>query len=283
MKELYDLGIVHEEHVEPFHPRVRDREDIGALRDRETGVIFLDTTEHMDIAHYEAMEGGSYWGGEDREKALALYREDDVRRATQFKEHITGKDFIDIGCGTGGLLDHVKDIAKSIAGVEPQQYIREELERLAYPMHRLPHDVPEKSFDVAGLFHVLEHITTPLETLTSVRNVLRPGGTVIIEVPHARDVLLKLEAFKAFTLWSEHLVLHTRESLAKYLSAAGFTNIEVSGFQRYPLSNHIGWMVDGTPGGQKRYTVLDSEAAEYAKLLEASDQTDTLIATATVL
>ena len=31
------------------------------------------------------------------------------------------------------------------------------------------------------------------------------------------DLLLSIKAFRNFTLWSEHLVLHTKLSLTKYL------------------------------------------------------------------
>jgi 2-polyprenyl-3-methyl-5-hydroxy-6-metoxy-1,4-benzoquinol methylase len=280
MKELYDLGIVDAEHVAPFFPRVRDRDDVGALRDTRSGVIFLDATEHMNISHYEEIEGGSYWGGANREKALELYQEDDERRAQQFGRLLEGKDFIDIGCGTGGLLDRMKGRAKSVAGAEPQRYVREELERIGHTMYRLPSDAPQGAYDVAGLFHVFEHITEPLKTLKEVRTLLRPGGTIILEVPHARDVLLKLEAFKAFTLWSEHLVLHTRQSLETYLKLAGFTDIHIEGFQRYPLANHLGWLVDGKPGGQNRHEISAELTTAYAQMLNDTDQTDTLIASA---
>jgi len=278
MQELYDLGIVHTNDVKLFYPRVRDRTDITVLRDKKTGVIFLNTIEHMDLSHYEKMKGGSYWGGKNREEALELYGEDDKRRAAQFSAFIKGKDLIDIGCGTGGLLDQIKNVVKSVAGVELQNYAREELEKLGYTIYRLPADVPKESFDVAGLFHVFEHFTEPLKALKEVRTLLCTGGTILIEVPHARDVLLKLDAFKAFSLWSEHLVLHTKESLRTYLETAGFRDIRIEGFQRYSLANHIGWLVDGKPGGQERYTVSEDSSSAYEKILKETDQTDTLIA-----
>ncbi|MFI5260390.1 MAG: class I SAM-dependent methyltransferase [Candidatus Paceibacteria bacterium] len=281
MKELYDLGIVHSGDVEPFYPHVRDRADIGVLQDKQTGVIFLETVGHMTMSHYESMSDGSYWGGKTRAEALEVYREDDHRRAARFGSFITGKDFIDVGCGTGGLLDQVKSSAKSTSGVEPQKYAREELEKLGYAMYPALSGAPKESADVVSLFHVFEHLTEPLTALKEVHQVLRPEGTLILEVPHARDVLLKLEAFKAFSLWSEHLVLHTKASLKTYLETAGFRDIRIEGFQRYPLANHIGWLVDEKPGGQKRHATFDASAEAYTKLLEETDQTDTLIAFAT--
>lgn len=281
---LTELGLASPSTTEAFYPRVRDREDIAVLRDTSSGIIFLSRMDHMSLAHYEEVPGGSYWGAKDRQEALALYREDDERRAAQFLHLFKDKKVVDVGCGTGGLLDYVKDSAAEVAGVEPQSYIREELRKEGYTMFKMPADAPMAAYDVATLFHVLEHITTPLETLREVRALLRPGGRVVAEVPHARDVLLQLESFKKFSLWSEHIVLHTRQSLAAFLEAAGFKNIKVEGYQRYPLGNHLGWLLDGTPGGQKKYPAFHSaelEAAYVRKLLD-TDQTDTLIATAEV-
>lgn len=280
MQELFDLGIVHVQNVFPYYPRVRDRDDIGVLRDDISGVIFLDTTRHMNISYYGEMQGCSYWGSETRAKSLELYAEDDERRARQFSTFLRGKDVIDIGCGTGGFMDRIRAQVRSIVGVEPQAYMRRELKELGYTMYGTSFEVPKESVDVATLFHVFEHMLEPLRTLGEVRSSLKPGGQIIIEVPHARDVLLKLNDFKAFTLWSEHLVLHTKESLRTYLAAAKFSDIKIEGFQRYPLGNHIGWLVDGKPGGQTRFKEIGSFADDYARMLLESDQTDTLIAIA---
>ncbi len=279
---LLELGMIHEETIAPFYPRVRDREDIGVLRDAKSGVIFLDRTDHMSLSHYDEIEGGSYWGAKNREEALKLYQEDDARRTEQFRSLVENKDVIDVGCGTGALLQYWKGVAKKVDGVEPQEYMRKELEALHHTVYRLPDDAQKGQYDVATLFHVVEHIIDPLETLKKVKGMLREGGTVVVEVPHARDVLFQLDSFKAFSLWSEHLILHTKESLQALLQEAGFKNIEVEGFQRYPLSNHIGWLVDGKPGGQNRRPELRARGVEeaYEKVLKESDQTDTLIAIA---
>ncbi|MSU56524.1 MAG: class I SAM-dependent methyltransferase [Candidatus Taylorbacteria bacterium] len=281
---LLSLGLVREDTIVPFFPRVRDSEEVSALRDTQSGIIFLNRTDHITLSHYEDITGGSYWGSATRDEALKKYGADDERRFKQFTSEISGKDLVDIGCGTGGLLDLFKPVAKSVAGVEPQAYVRGELTRLGYPMYRLPSDMPAKSFDIATLFHTLEHVAEPLEMLQEVRKVLRPGGVVIIEVPHARDVLFKLDAFKKFSLWSEHLILHTKESLRTFLEKTGFVDIEIVGFQRYSLANHIGWLVDGTPGGQERLAQFSdsSMGKAYVDFLTAQDKTDTLLVTARV-
>jgi SAM-dependent methyltransferase len=135
------------------------------------------------------------------------------------------------------------------------------------------------------LFHVFEHLDDPLASLRLIGRALRPGGRLVVEVPHARDFLLSfadLDAFKQFTFWSEHLILHTRRSLEVFLRAAGFVDVIVEGFQRYPLANHLHWLAKGQPGGQHHWApLLDADVDRaYAAMLARLDVTDTLIATA---
>jgi hypothetical protein len=90
------------------------------------------------------------------------------------------------------------------------------------------------------------------------------------------------EAFKQFTFWSEHLILHTRKSLDVFLRTSGFIDISIDGLQRYPLANHLHWLVKGQPGGHKHWHHLESEELNraYASLLARLDKTDTLLAVA---
>ena len=94
---------------------------------------------------------------------------------------------------------------------------------------------------------------------------------------------LDWDAFKAFTFWSEHLILHTRGSLRLFLQQAGFKNISISGYQRYPIANHLHWLVKEKPGGHDIWNQLRSEELDnaYSAMLNKLDYTDTLIATAT--
>jgi hypothetical protein len=88
-----------------------------------------------------------------------------------------------------------------------------------------------------------------------------------------------VDAFRSFTLWSEHLILHTRESLRRFVEAAGFVDVRVSGHQRYPLANHLHWLKEGRPGGHVHWSMLrdDGLDAAYAAVLVRLDLTDTLI------
>ena len=103
-------------------------------------------------------------------------------------------------------------------------------------------------------------------------------------MPHAKDFLLQdnfSPEFKSFTLWSQHLLLHTRESFFRILKAAGFSKVSVKASQRYGLSNHLKWLIEKTPGGHKSsFAILETEELKksYSDSLAQIDACDTLIA-----
>jgi hypothetical protein len=47
-------------------------------------------------------------------------------------------------------------------------------------------EIPDRSFDVILMSHVLEHTSDPVATLERARALLSPGGELIIVVPNAR-------------------------------------------------------------------------------------------------
>lgn len=279
---LLELELVKEESIVRYADKVRDRDDVGVLRDEESGIIFLDRSDHMTIDHYVEIEDGKYWNADSRVEALKKYAEDDTRRYKQFKHLIENKKILDVGCGTGGFMDLARPVATSVSLVEPQAFIVKELRDLGYEVFDLTEQLPDQSYDVVTLFHTLEHLVEPIEVLCEIKRSLNKNGQLIIEVPHARDVLLKIPEFREFTFWSEHLILHTKDSLKKILETAGFTNVNIFGYQRYPLSNHLHWLVNNKPGGQKIYPEFDQNNKTYESMLIEADKTDTIIAIAEV-
>ena len=174
-------------------------------------------------------------------------------------------------------------------GIELQQNYVDELNNLSIPFSNKLDAIKDGSFDIIVSFHVIEHLPNPVETLMKLKRKIISGGQILIEVPHANDFLLNAvacEEFKQFTLWSQHLVLHTRESLRKTLKSVGLEDIQIERVQRYPLSNHLNWLSNGKPGGHKSpISILDSDALskEYHNSLARIDATDTLLAIAKVL
>ena len=180
---LCSLKICDKDSIGPFYPKVRDRADVAVLRCRKSGVIFLSRCDHIGMSHYEGQEALKYWGPGDRKIALETTQSDDKRRADQFRGIIAGKVWLDVGTGLGGILDLLSSSAQKILAVEPQEAARECLQGLGYQVYRDLNDVPQEGIEVATLFHVFEHLTEPLVALGKIRELMAPGGKIIIEVP----------------------------------------------------------------------------------------------------
>lgn len=284
-KLLCDWGVCDADAIEPYFPRVRDRDDISILKCKKSGVIFTSTSEHMDISHYEEKPEFTHWKAVDRKRALVDRFEDDSRRHKQFLPLISNKKWMDVGSGAGGVLDLLGPSAEKAVSVEPQKLAADSLKSEGYEVYSDISQVPSNDFDVITLFHVFEHLKDPLDVLQVAYEKLAVGGRIIVEVPHANDFLfsfLDVEEFKQFTFWSEHLVLHNRGSLRTFLDKTNFRNIVINGFQRYNLSNHLHWLKEKKPGGHSKWSMLSTDQldAAYASMLDNVDMTDTLIAIA---
>ncbi len=125
-----------------------------------------------------------------------------------------------------------------------------------------------------------------IDILKKLKLRLNKKGKIIIEVPHAKDILLnKFENkdFVNFTLWSQHLILHTKKSLNFFLKKSGYKNIKIYGIQRYNMINHFNWMLNKKPGGHKLQLskkLTNIHIQNYEIFLRDIDSTDTLIAVA---
>ena len=278
---LLEIGAICEENTELFASRTRDRE-VPVYRDTKSGVIYID---NFYVGSEEYVTGS--YRQLDSDETLEDHS-DARRRANDFQYLWSGRKVLDWGCGRGNFLRLVNSMggATSLYGVELQESFIDELNYDGIVCARDLRTLHEE-FEICFMFHVLEHLPDPITSLQEVRASLDPqSGLLVVEVPHANDFLLKHldnRPFRDFTLWSQHLVLHTRESLKLLLTASGFVAEIVFGVQRYGLSNHLQWLSQGKPGGHKSPLAaiedLDIKNA-YASALVRLDANDTLIAIA---
>lgn len=281
-KELIELNLINVDKVIKISDKTRDK-NIPVYIDEESKIIFLEKYETTTDYYEENVSGNP----KDVNFLNNGYYLDDKRRYEQFKEIIYQSEHVlDFGCEWGGFLKQIEHNSPKISGIELNEQC------IAYLQKTMPHGKFNKDVnqvegnpDLITSFHVLEHIPNQCETLRSLHNLLAYNGTLIIEVPHANDFLIQsinLPEFKQFTFWSEHLILHTKSSLEKVLSKAGFKNINISYYQRYGYLNHMGWMLDRKPGGHDRYNHLFdlNHDDEYKSLRVRTSTADTLIATA---
>jgi SAM-dependent methyltransferase len=282
---LINIGAISNNNLEVFSKKTRDLDNLLVYRDSVSKVIFIDGyfvgNDIYDAGKYRNDNKSTLKSaGKDYEDLC-----DSVRRFEHYKQLIVGKSILDFGCGAGSFLKLAAPYAKKTLGVELQNDYRQDLN--AYGISCKPNIFEvQDSQDTIFLFHCLEHLEHPLLELQVLRSKLNEHGKILIEVPHAKDFLidkLPCKEFIDFTLWSQHLILHTRSSLELLLRAAGFKNVYIEGIQRYSLANHLTWLHDARPGGHRlSISLFETEELinSYASALAKIDATDTLVAIA---
>ncbi len=98
-----------------------------------------------------------------------------------------GKEILDIGCGTGYFLAHMRDSGWQVAGVEPGESVRA-FAKSEFGLDILPSEAMDNlnagQFDVITLWHVLEHIHNLEGTVAQCRKLLRDDGLLVIALPN---------------------------------------------------------------------------------------------------
>lgn len=279
ISDLYDLDLTRKETQKVFSSKTRDNDDQTVIIDTETGIIFLEKpTSHKEAYHSGDYRSKSIWD----ERQDSGHVKDATRRVQQFKGLLTGRRVLEFGCGNGLFLHHARQHTEHCAGLELQRNFVEALNQEGIPCISSLAEVADESFDTVFLFHVFEHLEDPIGALREIKKKLRPAGRVVIEVPHARDCLLteyKSAAFKDHTLWSQHIVLHTKESLRRFCEAADLAVESAGGIQRYGLENHLAWLATPDAADKSRTLahVVDVRLnQEYERALSERDVTDTI-------
>jgi ubiquinone/menaquinone biosynthesis C-methylase UbiE len=125
---------------------------------------------------YEARRGKNDPGG--YHELLDELESDFVRRFG------AGRDILEVGCGTGLILQRLQGFARSAQGVDLSPGMLEKARARGLTVHEgsataLPFE--DRSFDVTCSFKVLAHVPEIDVALREMVRVTRPGGTVIAE------------------------------------------------------------------------------------------------------
>jgi len=283
-KILKKNKLIKKKNLSIFFHRTRDNKNLKSFIDNSTNVIFLEKVKNNNFyKNKRVIKNNEKYTKTYYKKFKNDLLNDTERRINMFKNLIKNKTILDFGCGTGDFLFKAQKIFKKGFGVEVNY------KRIRYSNNKKINFLknikeiknPDLKFDSIFLFHVFEHLVNPEEILKQLKQKLKKNGKLIVEVPHANDFLLKklkVKSFINFTLWSEHLILHTKKTLTCFLKNAGFKKNKIFFYQRYNLNNHIGWLTCDKPGGHIFFNKLFSkkENYEYNNILTKKEYSDTI-------
>jgi len=155
-----------------FTANAENEETIGRYYQSEEYISHSNTSKGLVNAMYHKVR--NYMLGRKREL---------VQKATGLK---TGR-ILDVGTGTGFLLNEMKYNGWQVTGTEKSEnartFSKKEFGLEIHEPDQLFH-FEKDSFDAITLWHVLEHIHKLDENMATFSNLLRADGKLIIAVPN---------------------------------------------------------------------------------------------------
>ena len=134
--------------------------------------------------------------------------------------------FLDIGCATGLLLQHMQGRGWEVHGAEigapSARYGIEKrhVDIFIGPVEEAP--FAKGSFSLIHFSHLIEHVPDPRGLLARVHELLVPGGAAVIVTPNRKGLQARLLRKAWRSCIADHLKLFDKKGLARILRETGF-------------------------------------------------------------
>lgn len=137
-----------------------------------------------------------------------------------------GSTILDYGCGTGEFISVLKDEYR-IEGFEPDIHAAEwAIKNLQVNIHHGTLDTVKlhnNPYQLATMWHVLEHLSDPLGSLKKIHTLTADGGYMLIAVPNIASLDAKLYRSAWVAIDAPRHIWHfTRKDVTSLAGKAGF-------------------------------------------------------------
>jgi 2-polyprenyl-3-methyl-5-hydroxy-6-metoxy-1,4-benzoquinol methylase len=196
--------------------------------------LFLNPMPGVD--EIAAFYPTQYWWSSGRpgllKKLEAIYRRMALRGHVAFISRAAGNragiDLLDVGCGSASLLGLMKQRGFRVMGVDfsPEAAAVAKTENGVQVVVGSLQDAafPGRSFDLVTLFHVMEHVTNPREVLKEVARILRPEGSLVLQVPNIDSWQFRIFGARWYGLdIPRHVIDYSSHAMLALLADTGFT------------------------------------------------------------
>jgi 2-polyprenyl-3-methyl-5-hydroxy-6-metoxy-1,4-benzoquinol methylase len=156
---------------------------------------------------------------------------------------------LDVGCGPGYFLDHLKDVGIAARGLELNPFCVDFCQRRGLDVAAGGlEDEPVGRYSLITMFDVLEHLDAPLRIIATVSECLGPGGHLLAYTPNLHSLSTRL-------MGGEHNMLAPYNHLCFYDARS------------------LGWLAERTGLEVVRCDYFGLDVMDYLAMKEAQDGT----------
>lgn len=138
------------------------------------------------------------------------------------------QDVLDIGCGNGQTLQYFSSTARTLAGIDLNNYLnipaKDAVEFRVVDLNFEPLPYADATKDLVCAFQVMEHLENPFFFMRETHRVLRDDGLFIMSVPNPFTLAGKLRFLftnnqRRWNLRNDHLLFLTDDVFTKTYGA----------------------------------------------------------------
>ena len=166
---------------------------LKVLKCSNCGLVYTDEhfSEKKLIDLYAAL-GDIYDSYSDFNYEEGLATKDKIDALKLMLSDISPGRCVDIGCARGTLLNWLREQGWECSGVDISEETvargRSDFGLALYAGTLEQAHYPDDSFSLVTAFDVIEHLQSPLTTLQEAHRILKPNGSLIMEVPNENTV-----------------------------------------------------------------------------------------------
>lgn len=184
-----------------------------------------------------------YYAFEDEDPGAYARRKkagEDILRFVRYPAQTKtgGLRILDVGSGKGLFLSVMKELGFESFGVEFSPMAADFASK-TYGVNVFHGELEQAKFsneyfDLVTMWHVLEHLLNPFESLQEIFRILKKNGLLVIAVPNFSSFQARIFRDKWYLLdIPRHLYQFEPRTLKKMLSIAGFKIIKIEHFNHF--------------------------------------------------
>ncbi|PKN70923.1 MAG: hypothetical protein CVU54_02780 [Deltaproteobacteria bacterium HGW-Deltaproteobacteria-12] len=141
-----------------------------------------------------------------------------------------GLRLLDVGAGSGILLEAAADLGFEAEGVEPSAWLRKAGQAHGCKINAdiIPHPQITGPYDVITLIDVVEHVSNPLEMISNAQLLLKSGGILVVVTPDVKSIAARIMGWKWWHYRIAHVGYFSRNQLELIFSRLGLKTIAIS-------------------------------------------------------
>jgi 2-polyprenyl-3-methyl-5-hydroxy-6-metoxy-1,4-benzoquinol methylase len=183
---------------------------------------FLQCSDIGDVAaYYRELEDAAYEASRPERclQARRLLR----RLCAALGRDLQGQRLLDVGAGSGPLVEEARALGADCEGVEPSEWLCARAAEHGLDIHHgvLPHPDIRGEFDLVTLVDVIEHVPDPIRLLREVATAARPGGVVVLVTPDVGSVAARLMGWRWWHFRLAHVGYFSAGTIERLCDRAG--------------------------------------------------------------